>query len=349
MRALRIALTGIGSHTGCSVLASLRTSLPEAWVLGLDARPEAAALFACDARSLVPPLSQKEAYLEALVGLVLRYRLDALIPCLDRELLLLAQERGRFEALGCTVVVAEPEVIRICRSKRATAERLRSAGLPFAETWTLEEAARRWDTVPFPCLAKPDQGSGSRGIQVLKAGAPWPEGPGDWAVQVLLQGAGDPPLDGSGSQRDCEELSFQGVVAPTGQVAGLFLGRTRKDRGISLMHAPLLHPEAAEPARAILGVLASLGLRGPCNLQGRWTAEGPCFFEVNPRFTGGTAARTVLGFEEVWASLALLQAGWPVDQVRPRLGCREDLVCLKHMCETGVPLAELQALDSAER
>lgn len=340
---LRIAITGLGSHSGQSVLSSLRHSLPEAWVLGLDAATDVAGLYQCDAHAKVPLVSAGAAYLESVAELLHRYEINVLIPGLDVELPIVAAQHAALAAVGRTIVVCSSEVISLCRSKLACARALRSHGLPFVETWPLVEVLEGRNDPTFPCIVKPDRGSGSRGIHIVAQGEPWPDllNLDDYIVQPLLVGADETAGTVPVSQRAREELSIQGVVGADGTIAGIFLGRTHKDRGISLLHAPLLRPEVEAPARAILELLAGMGLRGPCNIQGRWTHQGPVFFEVNPRFTGGTAARTQLGFEEVWATIALLHWGEPVANVAPRLRTRKDLVCLKHMTETLVPLAAM--------
>lgn len=53
----------------------------------------------------------------------------------------------------------------------------------------------------------------------------------------------------------------------------------------------------------VLNHLKELGLNGPLNIQGRLTDSGFKIFEMNPRFTGITGLRSLMGFNEVEATI----------------------------------------------
>lgn len=89
-------------------------------------------------------------------------------------------------------------------------------------------------------------------------------------------------------------------------------------------------------------LLVNRGLIGPCNFQCKLTARGPVFFEINPRFTGITAARAAMGFNGVYAILCRASIEEPVGAVRQRLRVPEDLVCSRYVTEMIIPRAELE-------
>jgi carbamoyl-phosphate synthase large subunit len=64
--------------------------------------------------------------------------------------------------------------------------------------------------------------------------------------------------------------------------------------------APLNEPDLLALALAYGQAFAAAGWRGPCNIQGKRDPElGLQVIETNGRFSGGTSARRLLGFDEV--------------------------------------------------
>src|SRR5690606_25764247 len=53
----------------------------------------------------------------------------------------------------------------------------------------------------------------------------------------------------------------------------------------------------------LMPVFKEKGFVGPLNIQGRLTRNGLKLFEMNPRFTGITGLRALMGFNEVEACI----------------------------------------------
>jgi len=89
----------------------------------------AAATYLSDMPLIVPRIDSGS-YVSGLVELCSRYKVKLLIPTLDTELNLLSQARNLFEAVGTTVCVSSPEVIRITSDKVLT------------RNWLIEQSVR---------------------------------------------------------------------------------------------------------------------------------------------------------------------------------------------------------------
>lgn len=125
-------------------------------IWGADITPTAPAMCFCDEKVIVPRIKD-HAYIPTLLKLCRENEIDALIPTIDTDLLLLAENRERFDAIGTTVWVGSPEKVRLCRDKRLTAEYFHSIGL---------QSPSPVDDIKvysggFPAFIKPKDGSSS--------------------------------------------------------------------------------------------------------------------------------------------------------------------------------------------
>jgi HAD superfamily hydrolase (TIGR01549 family) len=127
-------------------------------IIGADITDTAPALTCCDSTVIVPRIKDP-AYIPALLDICKAQGVTALIPTIDTDLLLLAQEKDRFAAIGTRVVISSPEKIAICRDKSNTSDYFISLGLYAPEA--VSDIARYRGG--FPAFIKPADGSSSIG------------------------------------------------------------------------------------------------------------------------------------------------------------------------------------------
>lgn len=125
-------------------------------IYGADITDSAPALFYCDRTIIVPRISSSE-YIPALLQICEKEKIDLLIPTIDTDLLILAQNRERFESVGTRVLISTPDRIALCRDKRLTAKYFQSVGL---ESPTPVDDVAGY-TGGFPAFIKPKDGSSS--------------------------------------------------------------------------------------------------------------------------------------------------------------------------------------------
>lgn len=123
-------------------------------IYGADITKSAPALYFCDKTVIVPRIKEPN-YISYLKEVCEKENIDALIPTIDTDLLLLAEHKNEF---GSTrVVISQPDKIRLCRDKRYTADYFNSVGLLSpAPVDSLDDYK-----MGYPAFIKPKDGSSS--------------------------------------------------------------------------------------------------------------------------------------------------------------------------------------------
>lgn len=156
--AMHILFTGVGRRV--ELLQAFRQAalvLNKALkIYGADITGTAPALAYCDYTRRV--VSMKEnGYIPNLLDICAADKIDLLIPTIDTDLLLLSENREKFEAIGTKVLISAPEMIRICRDKNLTSQFFVQCGLH------APMPVNNWKEYKygFPAFIKPKDGSSS--------------------------------------------------------------------------------------------------------------------------------------------------------------------------------------------
>jgi len=121
----------------------------------------APAMHRVDRPHLLPPLKDLS-YPQALLELAEQQKIDLLIPTIDSELLIVAQQREALRDRGCTAVISSVDVVRICGDKIITHRLLMDSEIDTPATWT-HDAALKKARYRFPYFLKPRTGSAGKG------------------------------------------------------------------------------------------------------------------------------------------------------------------------------------------
>jgi len=162
-RQVRILISSVGRrvelvHAFRRAAGRLRVPVK---IYGTDMTMLAPAMHHVDEPVLVPPIRRRD-FLDALLALVTRHRIDMLVPTIDTELPKLAAARARLREEGCTALISGQQVIRVCRDKLAAYRLLSKHGIDVPQTWS----ADRLPTIrsmPFPCFLKGRFSSAGKG------------------------------------------------------------------------------------------------------------------------------------------------------------------------------------------
>lgn len=134
----------------------------EVIIYGEDTNDTAPAFVFCDKRFRAYRIKDKR-YISGLLKEAIKERIDLIIPTIDTNLLLLAQNREKFEAKGIKVLISSLEMVSICRDKNKTYHFFDKCCLEVPKTVNKLEDYKG----PYPCIIKPKDGSSS--INVCKA------------------------------------------------------------------------------------------------------------------------------------------------------------------------------------
>lgn len=133
-------------------------------IIGTDTTNLSSALQLCDKKFIVCSVKDTD-YINQILKIVEENHVDILIPTVDLDLGLLAENEHRFAQIGCKVLISRPEVIAICQNKMKTFEFLSANGFSTPRTYTPASALENKD-ISFPCFLKPWDGYASRGTAV---------------------------------------------------------------------------------------------------------------------------------------------------------------------------------------
>lgn len=162
-------------------------------IIGADITLSAPALQFCDKIKIVCKIRDIN-YIPQLIEICQEEKVDCLIPTIDTDLLLLAENKERFEAIGTKVLISKIEKVKLCRDKNLTSEYFSSLGLksplPINSVEKYEEALQN-GSVSFPAFIKPKDGSSSinayktENLDDLKLYA---DKIGDYIIQPFISG-----------------------------------------------------------------------------------------------------------------------------------------------------------------
>ena len=160
MNEIRILFTGVGRRV--ELIQAFRQA---ALVLGKDVK-----LYGADIAGTAPALSycdyvrrvcgmKDPGYIEELLRLCHEDRIDLLVPTIDTDLLVLSENKARFEGIGTRVLISRPEMIGLCRDKNQTAVFFIRCGL------LSPKPVKDWTkySLGYPAFIKPKDGSSSIG------------------------------------------------------------------------------------------------------------------------------------------------------------------------------------------
>jgi HAD superfamily hydrolase (TIGR01549 family) len=155
---MRILFTGVGRRI--ELLQAFRNAAlvlnKELKIYGADMAGTAPALAYCDYTRRVVAMKDP-GYIQNLIDICVADHIDLLIPTIDTDLLVLSENKEKFEAIGTRVMISAPDKIRICRDKNNTSQFFVDCGLhaPMpVNDWKEYKSG-------FPAFIKPKDGSSS--------------------------------------------------------------------------------------------------------------------------------------------------------------------------------------------
>lgn len=287
---MNILFTGVGRRI--ELLQAFRNAAlvlnKELKIYGADMAGTAPALAYCDYVRRVVAMKDL-GYIQNLLDICINDHIDLLIPTIDTDLLVLSENKEKFEAIGTRVMISAPEMIRICRDKNNTSQFFVDCGLhaPMpVNDWREYKSG-------YPAFIKPKDGSSSinafkvENEEELEVYAGQVE---DYIVQPFVSGHEytiDIFCDWNG-----EPISI--VPRERLQVRAGEVLKTRIDLDQTMIQEMKTLCKAFKPC-------------GPMTVQLiRDTAGIDWYIEINPRFGGGAPLSMKAGARSAEAILRLM-------------------------------------------
>jgi hypothetical protein len=227
--------------------------------------------------------------LDAAASALRAYRPDGIVTFVDDNLVLAADLAARLGLRYHT-----PEVARTVANKTLQREALQKAGVPGPRFWPLPggldkaEVGAIAETITYPAVLKPVEGSGSRGILSVRSPADLVAVYRTDVDQVVEEHLDDDP---SADRRFASYLSVESVVSEgVGThvaITGRFpLAEPFRETGNFIPAA--VEPSMQQPLFDLTdAAIAALGIRiGVIHTEIKLTSRGPQLIEVNGRLGG---------------------------------------------------------------
>jgi carbamoyl-phosphate synthase large subunit len=214
-------------------------------------------------------------FIDQVEEICIQHGVNVIIPTIDTELMVYAENRKRLSESGVEVLVSDPKVVSVARDKSQTTQILRHHSIPVPATWNIEEVIQGVANNRFPLLLKPRDGSCSAGIMIVNS----------------LQEFKDAGVDANNyiAQETCqgEEYTINAYYKPGGRCAACVPHWRKFVRAGEVCLAETIRLDAFSKIAHQFSEIFP-GIRGTICFQGFKNPDGDVsIFEINARFGGG--------------------------------------------------------------
>jgi len=295
-------------------------------VVAVDCDPLSVGFVFADAAYAVPRATSPD-YVDCLLEVCRKERVDWVLPALDEELALLASARDRFESIGTRILLSSLPALRICTDKLETNRFLVDHGIPTPLTFDAEELPARSVIYSYPQVVKPRFGRGSSGLHLAR----------DWEQIEFFRRIEAPAVvqawvEGCEFTVDvlCDFSSHAAIIAPRRRLA--------TESGISYKGTNTWHEQIVHWVAVLV---KELGIVGPANIQCFLTPGGQVLFtEINARLAGSCILSIMAGVPLVEGILALMRNAPPPVYLHPA----PERIMLRYWSEVYLTPAEADGL-----
>ncbi len=314
MEKITVMVTGVGGGGhGEQILKALRLADTPYQIVGGDMDRGSMGLQVVDHPYLLPPAGDP-GYIDALLAVCRRHGVRALFHGSEPELMAMSAARERLREAGLFLPINPPEVIATCQDKARTMAFFKAHG--FAHPRSLEVAsAGDLEAVDFlPAVLKPSVGAGASANTFLAQTAGELEFFGHYLLElyprfVCQEYVGTPGDEYTvGVLLDMEGRLINSIAVRRFILTSIsnrlkVANRTgREELGPTLAISSGISQGEIGPFPEVTGpceqVALALGCTGSVNLQCRLVGGRVYVFEINPRFSGTTSLRAMVGYNE---------------------------------------------------
>ncbi|MCI9202687.1 MAG: ATP-grasp domain-containing protein [Lachnospiraceae bacterium] len=245
-------------------------------VVATDCSNLAPAVYEADVFYLVPRITAP-GYIEQILDICVKEKIDGVFSLIDPELSLLARERERFLAVGATPILSDYELVETCFDKYRMFELLTGMGIPTGQCYLSKEdfyRDRQKGRIDYPVFVKPVRGSASLNINKVSS---------DQELETLFHLYDDLMIQ---EFMDGQEYGADVYVDMiSGKCTSIFVKKKIKMRaGETDKSVSVKNPELFELIRKFV---EKCGFCGMIDID-LFEIDGVFYIsEVNPRFGGG--------------------------------------------------------------
>ena len=283
IKKLNILVAGCGGDIGQSIAKILKSSNFIDALIGTDLNDQHAGIFLFDKCYTLPRCNHPD-YLQMLNDIVLNNNIDVIIPVSEPEIRFFFENKHR-NSFHVKVLIANDQALDAGLDKYKTSLFLKDSGLNYPETYLFNDEIK----LSFPIIAKSREGSGSKNVFLLES-----ESDLTYARQKRQGFIFQEYLP-----NESDEFTCGLYRSKNGEIRHITY-RRKLIGGFSGYGEVVIN---AEIDKLLVAIANNLVLVGSINVQLRFNANGPCVFEINPRFSSTVRFRDLMGFKDVIWSL----------------------------------------------
>lgn len=260
-------------------------------IIAVDILETAPAMYFADKKYIIPRIGE-EGYIDSIINICNTENIKLIVPTIDTELLILAENREKIEKeTTAKVLISDYDVINICRNKLNTQKFFEENHYGVPKLINDNEIEKQ--NIQFPVFIKPINGSSSintfkiDNIEQLKFFKKYIKEP---IIQELVEGV-EFTVDVF-----CDFDSNPITIVPRQRIATrsgeIIKGKIVKDRAI------------IDDVKKVIQTLRPIG---QVTIQCIKTKDGIKYIEINPRFGGGAPMSIRSGADSCQALYKLLR------------------------------------------
>lgn len=310
MDPIRVLITGVGGGgNGEQLLKALRLSDLPYHIVGADITPLSKGLFAADEKVILPPATEPN-YIDELIKACRLHQIDALFTGSEPELKAVSRVQDEIRAMGIFLPINPQQVIETCLDKSKTMTFLDEHNFGYPASLTIRSQEDLARVTKFPAVLKPSIGGGGSANTFIAQDRDELTLFGVWMLRIysefLVQEYVGTPEDEYtvGVLCDMEGVLINSIAVrknilsalsnrlkirsrSTGEILALSSGITQGSIG--------RYPEVTGQCEQIA---LALGCRSAVNIQLRLVNGLVRVFEINPRYSGTSSFRAMVGYNE---------------------------------------------------
>ncbi|WP_147818790.1 ATP-grasp domain-containing protein [Salidesulfovibrio onnuriiensis] len=311
---LTVMVTGIGGGGhGEQILKALQLAETPYEIVGGDMSPCSKGLAEVDHPYILPPATAPD-YVDALLRVCRKHGVKALFHGSEPELKAFAANRERIEAEGIFLPINPTELIEVCMDKFKTFHWLTEHGFHMPQTVQIENHEQLRAVDFFPAVLKPSVGGGGSANIYLAQTREEVDFLGTWLLDnlgpfIVQEYVGTVESEFTvGVLCDMDGNFINSIAVKRAILSGLSNRiKTANRTGNQGLGATLAissgvsqgeigpYPEVTADCERIA---LEMGCRGAINIQCRHVDGKDYIFEINPRFSGTTSLRAMVGYNE---------------------------------------------------
>jgi carbamoyl-phosphate synthase large subunit len=339
MRKVRVMVTGLGGGGhGEQIFKALRLASTPYEIVGADMSPYSKGLLEADHPYILPPASDS-AYMGALLAVCRKHQVEALFHGSEPELKEMSKHRKMIQDEGLFLPINPEHVIETCMNKTKTMNWLVQKGFACPTTVGVS-SIRDLEAIAFlPAVLKPAVGSGGSTNVYLAQTRDELIAFGKHLLSIYpefiaQEYVGTPDSEYTvGVLTDMDGNLINSIAVRRVIMSGLS-NRTRvPNRTGNKRLGPVLALSSGisqgevgpfpEVTLTCEKIALALGCRPVVNLQCRYVEGRVQVFEINPRFSGTTSLRAMVGFNE---PDILIRKHVLKEQIAPRFEYRSGVI-----------------------